>query len=479
MSVACLQRPKMGSSQPPDGNLPFGYNLSDHDLPFLTPPAPPPGDPLLSNDESRRLNDFFEVMTSNQYATSSYGEGLNFSDQWISQLPPNFLGHTTSFGQQPPQSSVSSIHGMPAASFQDGFTFSQNMMTPPQPQLPLQPRFAQHVQHHQQQQQHQHHHHHPPPIHTPLEHNDDADVAAALTSLHDGHQNGNPSRANSLIRGAIIPPQHAGTPVDQARPLPRNRISTEQSSPTRSSGPNEAYVLFNSMFRDHQRPSHQGQIEAPGLQWGSDSSFARAQGYIPPEHESNEVLELKRLDMLKVFSIDSSAAPTRSTSPLGNGEGSSSGLRNSNLNEHAREEDSSEVPPRKRRKSKAKEETEEEINDLSSIPPKAAARKRKSKADLNGTPEASLVTQDTPGKRRKSAPNGMKPPRENLTDAQKRENHIKSEQRRRGAIKEGFDGLYEIVPSLKGGGYSKATTLAMAGEWLEILLKDNDELARR
>ncbi|KAI1084447.1 hypothetical protein F5B20DRAFT_576585 [Whalleya microplaca] len=463
----------MGSSQPPDGNLPFGYNLSDHDLPFLTPPAPPPGDPLLSNDDSRRLNDFFEVMTSNQYATS-YGEGLNFSDQWISQLPPNFLGHTTSFGQQPPQSSVSSINGLPAATFQDGFNFSQNMMAPPQPQMPLQPRQVQHM--HQP-----HHHHHPPPIHAPLEHNIDADVAATLTSLHDGHQNGHPSRTNGLSRGAIIPSQHVGTPMDQTRSLSRSHISSERSSPVRPNGPNDAYMLFaNMMFGDPQRPNNQGQMETPDLQWGSDSSFARAQGFVPPEHESNEILELKRLDMLKVFSIDSSAAPTRSTSPLGNGESSSNGLRNNNVNGHVNEEGSSEVPPRKRRKSKAKEEVEDEGNDLSSIPPKVAARKRKSKADLNGALEASSAVQDAPGKRRKSAPNnGVKPPRENLSDAQKRENHIKSEQRRRGAIKEGFDGLYDIVPSLKGGGYSKATTLAMAGEWLEALLKDNEVLARR
>ncbi|KAI0850161.1 hypothetical protein F5Y00DRAFT_260893 [Daldinia vernicosa] len=458
----------MGSSQPPDGNAPFGYHVSE-DFLFLRAPTPPPGDPLLSNDDSRLLNNFFEDMTSNQFPTS-YGEGLNFSDQWISQLPPAFLGHTTSFGQQPQQPSASSMNGMPATTYQDVFTFGQNIMQPPIPPPPQPPL------------QLQHQHHSTPAPHTPIEQNTHVDVAAVLTSLHHGHQNGYPSGANGINRIPIVPSQH-GTAVDQVRQSLRTHVGPERNSSIRSrhAPSGEADLLFTDMmFGTSQGLPSQRPMEPPELQWGSDSSFARAQGYIPPEHESSELLEQKRMGVLKILSISESAATTRPPTPVGNGESSSNPLRDGNTNGHVKEELDREGPPAKRRKSKskAKEETEEEAEDLSSIPPRSVARKRKSKADLRGTPDASLTGQETPGKRRKSTISAGKAARENLTDAQKRENHIKSEQKRRGAIKEGFDDLSEIVPNLRGGGYSKSTMLSIAGEWLEALLKGNEELER-
>ncbi|KAI1388332.1 uncharacterized protein F4822DRAFT_428952 [Hypoxylon trugodes] len=467
----------MGSSQPPDGNMPFGYHISDHipdhvpdqDFMFLRPPTPPPGDPLLSHDDSRLLNLFFEDMTSNQYP--SYGEGLNYSDQWISQLPPAFLGHTTSYGQQPQQPSASPINGIPTTAFQDVFTFGQSMMPPP-PQPPLQ------LQHPQQ-----HPHHGTPTPHTPIEQNSHVDVAAVLTSLQHGHQNGHAPGANGANHTPMVPSQHPAAPADRMRPPPRNHISPDRNSPVRHRHvpSNESDTLFaDMMFGNPQGLTSQRPIETPELQWGSDSSFARAQGYIPPDHESSELLEQKRLGVLKVFSISDSTTTTRPSSPSQNGESSSHFRRDSNMNGHVKEECDAEAPPAKRRKSKskAKEEVQEDVEDLTYIPPKAVARKRKSKADLKAAAETPVAAQEAPGKRRKSTLNSAKTPRENLTDAQKRENHIKSEQKRRGAIKEGFDDLGEIVPNLRGGGYSKSAMLSLAGEWLDALLKGNAELEK-
>ncbi|OAA55932.1 hlh transcription factor [Niveomyces insectorum RCEF 264] len=78
-------------------------------------------------------------------------------------------------------------------------------------------------------------------------------------------------------------------------------------------------------------------------------------------------------------------------------------------------------------------------------------------------------------RRRRSAAQA-KPPRENLTEDQKRENHIKSEQKRRTLIKSGFDDLCDLVPSLHGGGFSKSVMLTMAADWLEELLRGNEVL---
>jgi heteromeric Ino2p/Ino4p transcription factor len=49
--------------------------------------------------------------------------------------------------------------------------------------------------------------------------------------------------------------------------------------------------------------------------------------------------------------------------------------------------------------------------------------------------------------------------RPRLTDAQKKENHIRSEQKRREAIREGFDRLASIVPGMEGQGRSEAVVL--------------------
>lgn len=66
--------------------------------------------------------------------------------------------------------------------------------------------------------------------------------------------------------------------------------------------------------------------------------------------------------------------------------------------------------------------------------------------------------------------------REQLTEAEKRANHIQSEQKRRNQIKFGFDTLTEMVPDLKGGGYSKSAVLQHAAVYVETLVGGNATL---
>ena len=124
---------------------------------------------------------------------------------------------------------------------------------------------------------------------------------------------------------------------------------------------------------------------------------------------------------------------------------------------------------KKRKKSKAKDDEydDEEENGTAS----KTSRKRRPKS-LGGAADS-----DTPQKRRKSSPSAApKMTRENLTEDQKRENHIKSEQKRRTLIKEGFEDLNELVPDLRGGGFSKSAVLIMAADWLEELVNGNTKL---
>jgi hypothetical protein len=61
---------------------------------------------------------------------------------------------------------------------------------------------------------------------------------------------------------------------------------------------------------------------------------------------------------------------------------------------------------------------------------------------------------------------------------QKMENHIKSEQERWTSIRLGFEDVGELVPGLKGGGFSKSAVFIMAAEGLEELIHGNDVLRR-
>ncbi|KAK7755648.1 hypothetical protein SLS62_002258 [Diatrype stigma] len=446
------------------------------DFPYFDAPAPDPpqGPPVLSSDDSGRLDDFFQCFDSNNY-NFAFGEGLNFSDAWLNDLPPAFMGSATSFGQQQSQlDGLGPSHpGMPTAPLPDAFSYNQPMMPP--------------SQHNPAQQ----HHRHPPQTH--LDTAAQADVAAVLTALQSGHhnthlpRNGNATNGNNFLSH----PLHTG--MESMRTIPRYPVKAQRRrSPVRPDPPvveSDSTHFRKLMFGDTGSSGSNAQqriSETGDLQWGSDPSFARPQGFVPPSRkDTHEALEQKRINYLQCLELSKSAATTRASSPVavGNGENIPADTQRGRANDRNIKEEYAPLPsPIKRRKSRPKEEPEEEEEDrLSPIPPKPPAKKRKSKADVNGSSEGSTTTtaKDAAGKRRKSAANAAKAARENLSESQKRENHIKSEQKRRGAIKEGYQDLGQIVPNLSSSGYSKSMMLTMSADWLEELIKGNDELARR
>ena len=66
--------------------------------------------------------------------------------------------------------------------------------------------------------------------------------------------------------------------------------------------------------------------------------------------------------------------------------------------------------------------------------------------------------------------------RPRLTEAQKKENHIRSEQKRREAIREGFDRRTELVPGLEGQGRSESVVLKKSVDYMRQCV---DERRRR
>ncbi|KAF7171872.1 hypothetical protein CNMCM5623_004177 [Aspergillus felis] len=63
-----------------------------------------------------------------------------------------------------------------------------------------------------------------------------------------------------------------------------------------------------------------------------------------------------------------------------------------------------------------------------------------------------------------------------LTEQEKKSNHIASEQKRRAAIREGFDRLTELVPGLEGQGRSESIVLRKTVDFIHMKLQERQEL---
>ncbi|KAL4880990.1 hypothetical protein BJY04DRAFT_190562 [Aspergillus karnatakaensis] len=63
-----------------------------------------------------------------------------------------------------------------------------------------------------------------------------------------------------------------------------------------------------------------------------------------------------------------------------------------------------------------------------------------------------------------------------LTEQEKKNNHIASEQKRRAAIREGFDRLTELVPGLEGQGRSESIVLKKTVDFIQLQIQERKEL---
>lgn len=361
----------------------------------------------------------------------SFGEGLNFSDTWL-EMPPQFMGTTTSFGPQSNSNNSSMPQSFPGNNQID---FGAQMMPPPPPPAP------------QASQPHSYHQHH-----------SDEVMNAAATLLQNGSNPRATSRGKDSTGGGR---RNLGPPIGHLRHQPLEEFKEESRKDPAEDVHDNTFTEWMFGTKDRASPPRKA-VPVADLQWGSDASFGPAQGYLPaPNKENVESHHKVQMQCLDCLEPSKSAATTRPNSPA---------------HAHAQiKYEDVDAPPRKRRKSKNQKDLgDDEDDEADEVDASAkSGRKKKGKAAAVSLPSPP----DSNGKRRKSGANNSKIPRENLSEEQKRENHIRSEQKRRTVIKEGFDDLCELVPGLRGGGFSKSTMLTMAGEWLEELLKGNEALA--
>jgi len=368
----------------------------------------------------------------------SQRDGSDIGMGWT-ELPPTFMGTSSSFGQQP---QVGAQHLLDA-----NFGHGLNL--------------------------------HMPNARSPIPTSAASDILAAASYLHDppnGHSQ--PTRQGISFSTHGLPPVTSTNGHRQQ--VPSMYTHTPPRPDTETSEPFKDSFYTDMVFGAEQQVAATGrQISIMNsktdLRWGSDEAFGSPQGFVTPASQKKEV-EAMKLHHIKAMQGVFHELPSNSDD-IGP---SSPPLRRLNTDQQRsgsdgdhQEEDNNDSRARKRRKNKIPIEDDDEDSPVS------ASHKNAKRKKLGQNNDASTPPNELGHKRRKSSAAAAKATRENLTEDQKRENHIKSEQKRRTLIREGFEDLGELVPGLRGGGFSKSAVLIMSADWLEDLLQGNEALKKR
>ncbi|KAH0556104.1 hypothetical protein GP486_005957 [Trichoglossum hirsutum] len=107
------------------------------------------------------------------------------------------------------------------------------------------------------------------------------------------------------------------------------------------------------------------------------------------------------------------------------------------------------------------------------------ARKRNMDGVTSSSPsnkKSRRATSSQPDEHEPPSTNGERP---RLTEQEKKNNHIASEQKRRQAIREGFDRLTELVPGLEGQGRSESVVLRKSVDFMRKEVEERRTLVAR
>ena len=317
---------------------------------------------------------------------------------------------------------------------------------------------------------------------------------SSLESLHDPH---NVGRAFTMVTA----PQGHNAYHPEAPSL-------RSSSAALSTGyPSHFQFLTPGLSQSHQTSSVQYADFRRFYKFGSDGNFS-SNGYnLPPRQETEEEITKRLLQDVKAMR-ELTPSSTQPSSPRLKFITRKPPAHERSFGTKLPEEhpstdiDSSKNDRQKKRRKHGINGSEEDSEAKPSAPLNSRNKKsspsttiKDRKASHGGSSSANKVADSatsasntrnaasTPSpsvKRRKSQVSaGQKAARENLTEEQKRNNHILSEQKRRNLIKQGFEDLHMLVPELRSGNFSKSNVLVEAAIFLENLVKGNEELAAK
>jgi hypothetical protein len=280
---------------------------------------------------------------------------------------------------------------------------------------------------------------------------------AALALMNNGNNHQQITYANDL---AFAPPQ--------PRPsLTHHQVRHSISGPVTDElpfGSDPALSLGSAAVPD--RAVENTAPEHPGtrvINFGSDASFNSTLGFLPPPNTGSHVDVQRRLvDDMNAMGHRESAPSTRATSPV---------LKRQRFP----------VP----HESEAESSQESDDDDEEHARPRAKRRRRSGKQDLPSPPPLKTMPRrksySHPKRNNRNSGSGdggkgTKQQKENLSEEQKRNNHIMSEQKRRNIIKTGYEQLNILVPALRDGSFSKSQALMESASYLESLVEGNKRL---
>lgn len=386
--------------------------LSSNDTPYDPAPAPP-GPALLDDDESNMLDNFFTTMNS-------------------SQFPPDLSQN----GQQ--NKSLGSFN----------FDWSNE----------LPPTFEGSTTSLSQQGYPQRNFEKPGGGLLPNDGDSNSDILAAASMLYQGGMNEN--HLNSVLGQPTFQPDAFGL-NGNGKGLQTGKESSAGPSQTRKP---IGFHTSEMLFDIHEPvPLERQPSKTRPLHWGSDISFME-QGYLaPPDQPNVEQQTEGLLKNMECLEPQTSASNTRAPSPERNWSGPGANDFRSVLQDHL----NNGLYSKKRPRTIMKQEDDDEDSDTEFVKP---TRRPKGSSFSKGR----RASNDSARKSRLQQKGNQ--PRENLTEEQKRTNHILSEQKRRNLIRQGFDDLCSLVPGLRGGGFSKSAMLTQAADWLEDTMRGNEIL---
>lgn len=402
--------------------------LAANEPPYDVGPAPPPGPSLLDDTESNMLESFFTTLNTSQFNVndawfqdlSHEKGGVAVGLDWSEGLPPNLEGSTTSLSHPPilsmnPHKNTNSLMGG---------------MGP------------------------------------------DSDILAAAQMLY-----GNGANTMNFSTGHLFPTGMPGMAPDH---MTQPRIKQEQThrQPINHNDPRQ--MIPQGQHTSDFNPEEptvpvdpHTTIEVQRLRWGSDAGFAD-QGYQrPAEIENTEEVTKSLLENMRCLEPQTSSTNTRAPTPakFENREWNNGNRVNTSQSSDTTNRDEEDGNSRPRKRSKVKMQEDEDSDDNGTL-----LRMKKMKGTSGS--KARRGSSENASKRAK-AQQSSKAARENLTEEQKRTNHILSEQKRRNLIKQGFDDLCALVPELRGGGFSKSAMLIQAADYLEEVLTGNNILRQQ
>jgi len=427
--------------------------LTEAFIDSFNPPPLPPGPELLTSNDQSLNNDFFNLFTTNNFPHFDFNYNVEMGNlDGFGALPPDLVATTSSFGQQPSflEDDTTRLQHPP---YVDSAVAHTADMMPPPPSRHLSAAPT-----------------HPEQAHA-------ADILAGATALVQHHN------LPSIETGVAAPPsiQHKG----QATPGSPHSLVHHQHMVDFRFGDQTSVLkvatdhddTFLNMMNGTARTSSIPRSNPEDVRWGTDQNFSQPRGYVPAsERETREALETERVKYMGCLQ-PSHGIDTRSPTPgyaMDVNYGKAASPRRLKTSTASSDGDLDCLAPtnpiRGGRKSHANGGIKEVRDESAVSRPSKPPRKRKSVVSLSKDSNGS-------GKRRKSSASGAaKQPRENLSEEQKRQNHIQSEQKRRVIIGKGYEQLIDMVPDLRNHNLSRSGSLTVAAEWLEKLLQGNESL---